>query len=98
MNLATLTRFAAPAALAIGLGIASPAAAQDEVVFATNWVAEAEHGGFYQALADGTYAVYGLDVTIIPGGPMAPNRQLLLSGRADFYMSGNLLQPLNALC
>jgi len=84
-------------AAAFALGVATPAAAQDEVVFATNWLAEAEHGGFYQALADGTYAEYGLDVTIIPGGPMAPNRQLLLSGRADFYMSGNLLQPLNAL-
>lgn len=68
-----------------------------EVVFATNWLAEAEHGGFYQAVADGTYEAYGLDVTILPGGPMSPNRQLLLSGRADFYMSGNLLQPLNAL-
>ena len=41
----------------------------DKVSFGTNWVPEAEHGGFYQALADGTYQKYGLDVTIVPGGP-----------------------------
>lgn len=90
--------FATSALLAAGAAVfAQPAKAQDEVTFATNWLPEAEHGGFFQAVADGTYEAYGLDVTIIPGGPMAPNRQLLLSGRADFYMSGNLLQPLNAL-
>ena len=46
-----------------------PASAQtlDKVAFGTNWVAEAEHGGFYQALVDGTYGRYGLDVTIVPG-------------------------------
>ena len=39
----------------------------DKVSFGTNWVAQAEHGGFYQALVDGTYRKYGLDVTIVPG-------------------------------
>ena len=39
----------------------------DKVSFGTNWVAEAEHGGFFQAVADGTYAKYGLEVTIVPG-------------------------------
>lgn len=92
-----LTIFTRAVAVLAGAGLATQAAALDEVTFATNWLAEAEHGGFYQALADGTYEEYGLDVTIIPGGPMAPNRQLLLSGRVEFYMSGNLLQPLNAL-
>ena len=52
-------------------GTSPPAHAQaqspDKVSFGTNWVAEAEHGGFYQALADGTYRKYGLDVTIVPG-------------------------------
>src|SRR5262249_36251254 len=48
---------------------AAGAQALDKVSFGTNWVAEAEHGGFYQALADGTYRRYGLDVTIVPGGP-----------------------------
>jgi len=46
----------------------------DRVVFGTNWVAEAEHGGFFQALADGTYKTYGLDVVIVPGGPNVNNR------------------------
>ena len=61
-----------------------PAAAQpmlDKVSFGTNWVAEAEHGGFFQALADGTYRKYGLDVTIVPGGPNVNNRTLLVDRR-----------------
>ena len=66
-----------------------PAQPPDKVTFATNWVAQAEHGGFYQALADGTYRKYGLDVTIIPGGPNLNNRILLPVGRIDFFMSAN---------
>jgi NitT/TauT family transport system substrate-binding protein len=69
---------------------ALPAAAQDEVSFGTDWLAQAEHGGFYQAVADGTYAEHGLDVTIVPGGPQAANRALLIAGRIDFYMGGVL--------
>ncbi len=65
--------------------------------FGTNWVAEAEHGGFYQALADGTYAKYGLDVTIVPGGPNVNNRILLPVGKLDFFMSANTLQSLDAV-
>ena len=53
--------------------------------------AQAAHGGFYQALADGTYKKYGLDVTIQPGGPQVNNRPLLPAGRIDFLMTGNLL-------
>src|SRR5262249_46672298 len=68
----------------------------DKVSFATNWVAEAEHGGYYQALADGTYAKYGLDVTIVPGGPQANNELLLATGKLDFYMGGNLLLAFDA--
>ena len=67
-----------------------PAAAQDQVSFGTDWMAQAEHGGFYQAVADGTYAEHGLDVTIVPGGPQAANRSLLIAGRIDFYMGGVL--------
>ena len=70
---------------------AAPALAQDKVVFATNWKAQAAHGGFYQALADGTYRKYGLEVTIQPGGPQVNNRPLLPAGRIDFLMTGNLL-------
>ncbi|HXX04518.1 MAG TPA: ABC transporter substrate-binding protein [Xanthobacteraceae bacterium] len=85
-----------------GLGLAAavgPACAQtlDKVSFGTNWVAEAEHGGFYQALADGTYRKYGLDVTIVPGGPNANNRMLLLVNKIDFYLSANTLQGFDAV-
>ena len=78
---------------------ANPSGAQalDKVTFGTNWVAQAEHGGYYQALADGTYRKYGLDVTILPGGPNANNRILLPVGKIDFYMSANLLQAFDAV-
>jgi len=65
--------------------------AQDKVTFATNWKAQAAHGGFYQAVADGTYKKFGLDVTIQQGGPQVNNRPLLPAGRIDFLMTGNLL-------
>jgi len=67
------------------------AAAADKVTFATNWKAQAAHGGFYQAIADGTYRKLGLDVTLVPGGPQVNNRPLLPAGRIDFLMTGNLL-------
>jgi NitT/TauT family transport system substrate-binding protein len=67
---------------------ALPALANDKVSYGTNWLAQAEHGGFYQAVADGTYAKYGLDVTIVQGGPQAANRALLIAGKIDFYMGG----------
>src|SRR5215831_11784104 len=69
----------------------------DKVSFGTNWLAEAEHGGHYQALVDGTYRRYGLDVTIIPGGPQVNNRILLPVGKLDFFMSANTLQSLDAV-
>ncbi len=68
----------------------------DKVTFATNWVAQAEHGGFYQALVDGTYRKYGLDVTILPGGPNVNHRLTLAAGRIEFYMSANSLQAFDA--
>jgi NitT/TauT family transport system substrate-binding protein len=76
---------------------AASAQSFDRVSFGTNWVAEAEHGGFYQALADGTYREYGLDVTIVPGGPLINNRMLLPVGRLDFFMSANTLQSFDAV-
>ena len=69
----------------------------DKVNFATNWLPQAEHGGHYQAVADGTYARYGLDVTITPGGPQANNRMALVAGKADFYMTANLIPSFSAL-
>ena len=81
------------------LALATPAAAEtlDKVSFGTNWVAEAEHGGFFQALADGTYRRYGLDVTIVPGGPNVNNRILLIAGKLDFFMTANTLQSFDAV-
>jgi NitT/TauT family transport system substrate-binding protein len=61
--------FAALVLVAAASAGSAPTLALDKVTFGTNWVAEAEHGGFYQAVADGTYKKYGLDVTILPGGP-----------------------------
>ncbi len=89
------------AAAIIGLAALtlSGAAAQqpDKVRFGTNWVAEPEHGGFYQAVADGTYRKHGLDVTIVPGGPQVNNRILLPVGKIDFFLSANLLQSFDAV-
>ncbi len=79
------------------LAAAAPADAADRVRFGTNWRAEAEHGGFYQAAVDGTYAQYGLDVTIVPGGPQANNLVLLLADRIDFAMGLNLIQAFEAV-
>ena len=69
----------------------------DKVSFGTNWVAEAEHGGFFQAVADGTYKRYGLDVTIVPGGPNENNRMLLISGKIEFFMAANTLMAFDAV-
>ena len=73
------------------VGGSPPAQAQDKLRFGTNWKAQAAHGGFYQALADGTYKKAGLEVSIVPGGPQVNNRPLLPAGRIDFLMTGNLL-------
>jgi len=90
--------------LAAGFGMvatfgmaATSAFALDKVRFGTNWLAEAEHGGYYQAVADGTYAKYGLDVEIVQGGPQAANGILLASGKLDFYMGADLIEAFDAL-
>jgi NitT/TauT family transport system substrate-binding protein len=68
----------------------------DRIVFATDWLAQAEHGGFYQAVAEGTYAKHGLDVTIRMGGPQVNGLQLLAAGQLDVVM-GDALQVLSAV-
>jgi NitT/TauT family transport system substrate-binding protein len=98
MNPAHLLR-ALTAGLMVVLTAISSATAQttlDKVSFGTNWVPEGEHGGFFQALADGTYKNYGLDVTIVPGGPNENNRMRLIAGKIDFFMSANTLQSFDA--
>ena len=56
------------------------------ITFGTNWYAQAEHGGFYQAVAAGIYQEYGLDVTIQMGGPQINGTQLLMGKAVDFFM------------
>ena len=73
----------------------APARAADKVTFGIDWPAEAEYGGYYQAIAKGIYAKHGLDVTIRQGGPQVNQAQLLLGGRLDFTIAGNSFIALN---
>jgi NitT/TauT family transport system substrate-binding protein len=68
----------------------TPVPAADKVTFLTNWYAQAEHGGFYQAKAAGIYEKAGLDVTIRMGGPQVNVMQLLLAGEGDVLMGYDL--------
>jgi NitT/TauT family transport system substrate-binding protein len=93
-----LTVWSASLMAALGLAATSVVAQPlDKVAFGTNWVAQGEHGGFYQAVADGTYRKFGLDVTIVQGGPNVNNRLLLTVGKLDFFMSANTLQSFDAV-
>jgi NitT/TauT family transport system substrate-binding protein len=99
MNPALLPRALTVVLVAMVMAV-SPGRAQttlDKVSFGTNWVAEAEHGGFFQALADGTYRKFGLDVMIVPGGPNDNNRMLLIAGKLDFFMAANTLMSFDAV-
>jgi NitT/TauT family transport system substrate-binding protein len=98
MNPDLLPRALTAALFAAALAIPSAGAQTlDKVSFGTNWLAEGEQGGFFQALADGTYKQYGLDVTIVPGGPNDNNRMLLIAGKLDFFLSANTLQSFDAV-
>src|SRR6185436_17212553 len=77
--------------------VASARAAEpDKITFATDWLAQAEHGGFYQAVAEGTYKKHGLDVTIRMGGPQVNGLQLLAARQLDVVMA-DALQVLSAV-
>ena len=84
--LAALTVFAA------SVGAQTP----DRLTFATDWLAQAEHGGFYQAVAEGIYKKLGLDVTLKMGGPQVNGLQLLAAGQLDVVM-GDALQVMSAV-
>jgi NitT/TauT family transport system substrate-binding protein len=71
------------------------AAEPDRITFATDWLAQAEHGGFYQAIAEGTYRKHGLDVTVRMGGPQVNGLQLLAARQLDVVMA-DALQVLSA--
>jgi NitT/TauT family transport system substrate-binding protein len=92
-------RLPLPSMVALALGVLSatlvPAAshaqsAPTKLTFGSNWYAQAEHGGFYQAVADGIYRKHGLDVTIKMGGPQVNGMQLLLAGQYDVAMGDDL--------
>src|ERR1700742_2532423 len=82
-------------ATAASVALASPARAATSIRFVTDWKAQAEHGGFYQAIAQGLYAKRGLDVKIVQGGPDVNVPQLLAVGAADFGMGSNSFIALN---
>ncbi len=71
------------------------ARANDKITFGLDWKAEAEYGGYYQAVATGIYARHGLDVTIREGGPQVNHTQLLIAGRLDFNIASNAFLALN---
>lgn len=75
-------------ALLVTPALAPEALANDKVSFSLDWKAEAEYGGFYQALATGIYARHGLDVTIVEGGPQVNDMALLMAGRVQFNLGG----------
>lgn len=93
-----MTRFVQLLSVLVALGTVAAASAQqpDRIVFATDWFAQAEHGGFYQAVAEGIYRRHGLDVTIRMGGPQVNGLQLLAAGQLDVVMA-DALQVLSAV-
>jgi NitT/TauT family transport system substrate-binding protein len=66
-----------------------------KLTFQSNWRAQAEHGGYYQAVVQGIYAKYGLDVTVRAGGPQVNNPQMLAAGAIDFSMGSDSFNGLN---
>ncbi len=88
-------RWIGTAATLLSVALTAPVAAQDKVSFGTDWKAQAEHGGFYQAIAAGIYRKHGLEVTLRPGGPQVNHAQLLAAGRLDFNMTPDSFGSLN---
>ena len=82
------------AAIAVAAVFTGPAGAQS-VTFGTDWKAEAEHGGYYQAIAAGIYKKHGLEVTLRQGGPSVNHAQLLAAEVLDFALASNSFGPLN---
>jgi NitT/TauT family transport system substrate-binding protein len=85
-----------PLILILAVFVSTAASAQPvKLTMQTNWRAQAEHGGYYQAVATGIYAKYGLEVTLKPGGPQINNPQLLAAGAIDFSMGSDSFNGLN---
>jgi len=87
-----LSKLGAAALLAVGATGTMQAHAQEKFTYMTNWYAQAEHGGFYQAVATGLYKKYGLDVTIKMGGPQVNIVQMMAAGQAECVMGSSDLQ------
>jgi NitT/TauT family transport system substrate-binding protein len=98
MTIARRTALAGLAATAIAARMA-PVRSQGltKLTFGTNWLAEAEHGGFYQAAATGLYKKHGLDVTIRMGGPGINGVQVLVGHVVDLQMASGNADGLNAV-
>src|SRR5258708_5879957 len=79
----------------VGLAVLAGMARAETVSFGTDWKAEAEHGGYYQAIATGIYKKYGLEVNLRQGGPQVNHAQLLAAGVLDFNLASNSFAPLN---
>jgi len=90
-----LKRCGLAALAAIALLTGGRASALDRVTLGTDWRAEAEHGGYYQAIAEGLYAERGIEVVLRQGGPQVSQSQLLAAGRLDFAVVSNSFLPLN---
>jgi len=90
-RLVTLRR---AAAALLAAGAAGSASAQEAFTFITNWYAQAEHGGYYQAVATGIYKKHGIDVTIRMGGPQVNTYQIMAAGQADCVMGSSDLQAM----
>ena len=88
-------RYAVALSAALLLAAASPLQAEDKVTLGTDWKAEAEHGGYYQAIATGIYKKHGLDVALRQGGPQVNQAALLAAGRLDFDEVPNSFISLN---
>jgi NitT/TauT family transport system substrate-binding protein len=82
-------------AVALLASTPSPALALDHVTLGTDWKAEAEHGGYYQAIAQGIYRKHGIEATLRQGGPQVNQAQLLAAGRLDFEEAPNSFIALN---
>ena len=80
---------------AAGPPIPPPPAGATRIRFATDWKAEAEHGGFYQALATGEFQKRGLDVSIIQGGPGVSVPSLLAAGSIEMGIGSNAFGVMN---
>ncbi len=80
------------AACLLAFGAVGSAQAQEQFTYMTNWYAQAEHGGFYQAVATGIYKKLGLDVTIKMGGPQVNIMQIMAAGQTECVMGSSDLQ------